>query len=301
MPDRAPRRAVISEAHVALGSELRRARLAAGKTTRDMDGYSSGHISNVENGHVTPSPELVRAYIAIGGDSASIMSCYDDVKQDGVQRARRRRQAQRPVAPVEDEPITPDSPAEVIRGSYRLHSLDVAFQLDARGAVTAITMINKIQALETPVRYILQTAGYGADPRRGVLSFEPGANCEIAKVVEYDSGLLDVTLSLNEPAMPGDSALTEFAFTVRTQTDKRANPYLRFYTHNLQHHHAVRVQFTPGALPKDIWWFRGRSHLDVETAVKHQLAQNEANFYFCEFLNLRDEYFGVAWEWEESA
>ena len=65
MPQSKRERPPLSELHFELGALLAAARTAAGVSTRGL-GYSSGHISNVEHGHVTPSTDLVQAYIHLG-------------------------------------------------------------------------------------------------------------------------------------------------------------------------------------------------------------------------------------------
>src|SRR4051812_44881101 len=57
----------MNDARAALATELKRVREAAGLTTRQVTGFSSGHISSVETGRVLPSERLLRTYAVMGG------------------------------------------------------------------------------------------------------------------------------------------------------------------------------------------------------------------------------------------
>src|SRR5215218_2565202 len=98
-------RVPISQAHAELGQELRRVREAAARTMRDISGYSSGHISNVENGHVMPSLELVDTYVRIGGDRVRIIGAYEAAKRT---TSIRRRDRQNPMGHADPDPVTAD-------------------------------------------------------------------------------------------------------------------------------------------------------------------------------------------------
>lgn len=92
MPSRSlGRRTALAESHVLFGQELRRARQAAGKTMRELTGYTSGHLSTTETDYVTPSRELILAYMEIVGSASTILSRYDAMKQEGERRSRQCR------------------------------------------------------------------------------------------------------------------------------------------------------------------------------------------------------------------
>jgi transcriptional regulator with XRE-family HTH domain len=82
MPKRVSQRPPKSGAHRRLGKELRAIREGAGKRMRDKEAFdvSSGYISEVENGHVTPSEKLLNAYARLGGHYGLLMALLSDAK-----------------------------------------------------------------------------------------------------------------------------------------------------------------------------------------------------------------------------
>ena len=84
-----------SAAHVVLGDYLRTVRDAAGRVQRDMEGYSSSHISAVENGCSMPSPELLSVYVQMGGNYKTIATLYAAARTATNRKKRRQRAMQK--------------------------------------------------------------------------------------------------------------------------------------------------------------------------------------------------------------
>ena len=292
--DQSSRRMPVSEAHLLLGKELRRVRQGAGKTTRDVAGYSSGHISNVENGHVMPSRELVNVYLRFGGDAAKVLRSYEDVRLQGEQRARDRRQREAQDAVK----ITPDSPFEDIRAAYQIIEAEDLYVLNGSGVATTVTSLLRVRATHTDVRYVVGSYGYATDRRTGVISIDADVGCSVARTEEHETGVIDFVLELSREIEPSESDPFTLSFVAHTDTDKSIEPFLRSNTYAPLLRHALRVQFAPPALPTAIWWFRGAHHMETHMNQDRLLKLSPAGFYFRDFYELRDEYWGLAWRWD---
>ena len=96
MPGQSGGRPQRGEARHRLGAELRRIRVAAGKTQRDIHGPTgSGHASNVENGHTQPSWDFIEKYLACGGEAQYLRSLYELARAESdEQRTEQRRGSQ---------------------------------------------------------------------------------------------------------------------------------------------------------------------------------------------------------------
>jgi hypothetical protein len=296
---RSPRREPISEAHVRLGSELRRTREAARQSTRNMRGYSSGHISNVENGHVTPSKELIEAYAQLGGDRRKLLNMYESMIRVMAERKEERRREQRELA--SESAITVDSAHEQILSSYSVMDSMNVFRYDSRGVLAQLTCILRIKAKADVVRYASCAHNYLADSRRGVLSIQPGIGCDIVKTTESESGMVQCTLELDTDLHPEDDSYL-YSYHLLVNSNKRMEPLLRQDYIQHRSRQAWQIQFTEPALPEHIWWFRSAYMSTTTTDAEEDkvFPTDPTGFYFHELFDLENELAGIAWRWRAS-
>ena len=288
----------LSEAHVRLGSLLRAARKSARATTRSVGGYSSGHISNVENGYTAPSSELVDYYITNFGDSRRLRAAYLSMKEGGELR---RRQHRSKVNEVTEQPrvVTADSSKEDVYTTYRLVQREESYRIDARGVIEELTAIITVVPTQASEPLYLTEYTYPTDRQRGVLTVAAGMGCSLIRQNESDRGLLTFVLSLDESAVAADSSRT-FSYKVRVNSAKPMDPTLWYQDLRELSWCGIRVQFTPPKVPRKIWWLRGASAatINLDPNADQLLPLNAAGFYFFNFRDLREEFSGLAWVWE---
>lgn len=289
----------LSDAHVRLGVLMRAARQAAKVTTRSVDGYTSGHISNVENGYVSPSAELVDQYIsAFGGDPARLRAAYSDAKNESELRRRR----QRGKASLNEKPskrITVDSPVSEILACYHADQREDYFRIDERGVVTEMTSITTLTPRSEDVWLFFNNFSYFADKRRGVLTAEGGMGCEVVKIDETDTGLIRIFLNIENAVRYGPNSRT-FTYKVRVKSDEPVTPILWHQETEGASSYSIRVQFTPPYLPEKIWRFRGSStfNAEIEPEADSVFPASSNGMYFWDFHDLRAEYAGLVWRWQ---
>lgn len=288
----------LSDEHRALGVILREARSSAGATTRDVAHYSSGHISNVENGHVTPSHELVQHYIdEFGCDRATALAAYRSMRDAGEARRREQRLARRGDGNGAYR-VTAESTFSEIRACYKVHSSEAIYLFDGRGVLREVTVIRTISAVHPGVSLTAARYSYYSDQRQGVLSIEAGSGCRVERVNETVTGYMAAVLRLDHEISPRDPGRYRLSFKVRVDSDRVARPRLR-YLGQSSTHYAIRVQFTPPFVPARIWWFREPDIFDAAQAPGRDRLLDSANgFYFLDFSNLNKEHAGLAWDWE---
>ncbi|PSK91385.1 hypothetical protein CLV63_120112 [Murinocardiopsis flavida] len=293
-----PSREPLSEEHRFLGTLLRKARLGVGATTRDVAYFSSGHISNVENGHVTPSHELVQHYIdEFDCDRDIALSAYRTMRSASEARRREQRLARRGVVSPPYS-VTAESTYSEIRAGYKVHGSEVLYRFDELGVLEEITVIRTISALHPGVSLFTARYSYYADPHQGVLSIEAGSGCQVERVNETITGYLSAVLRLDRDLSPRDPAPFSLSFKVKVNSDRTARPLLRYYGQSVTRH-AMRAQFTPPMVPVDAWWFREPDVFDADQVPRRdQMMQSRNGFYFLDFDDLRKEHAGLSWHWD---
>lgn len=290
-----------SDLHERLGLELRRIRLNAGKTTREIGSFSTTHVSRVENGLADCSEELIEEYVKLGGDRVRLMSMLDDLRRAVLEKRRRQRQAD--VSEIDEAALnlTADSDFHELRRLYRTEEHDDHYMIGPDKATLRATHIIRLRPLTPTARYFVTMYGSGENNRTGVLSLSPGQGCTVARCDETSRGALHFVLDFKPENSGPTEALREFTFSIAFQDDAPmlVRPMLRNSTRSGIRRVVKRVQFTEPALPKRIWWFRAVELLETEAEPEpNQLLElNPSNFYFCEFTDLVDEYVGLAWEW----
>jgi hypothetical protein len=295
-------RAPISDAHAKLGEELRRARIAAGKTTRNIPGFSSGHISNVENGYAKPSRELVDMYIGFGGSRRRLLGALEEVTRVVEAKRAAARRARHGSDLEETQPaITEQSSPLDIRATYAVDTWERFMVLDNRGVMSEISNIVTVRAVRPGAHLFVGSTSYDADKRPGVETIEPGFGCEIAQLKESDLGYVEFVLRFGRTLQPTDKESFTFSYIIRVHSDNKMAPFFQVGSRTRVGNHLLRVKFSPPALPEKIWWFRCANYIEVEQdpAPEQILNYSSNHLYFRDFQDVEGEYVGLSWYWKD--
>ncbi|MEU9242842.1 helix-turn-helix transcriptional regulator [Streptomyces sp. NPDC048385] len=283
-----------------IGGLLRAAREAAGVTTRQVrkvDGvgcYSSTQISQAETGKVKMSWALVEAYIhQFGCDRQALKSAYEQAK------GKKDRDAADLAVQLLGSEVTADSSSDEIGSAYRVEECEQYYHLDERGVIVEVNTICTV----TPVR---DTEFFGVwyqyfSGKRGEIDVRAGMGCSVAQVREVGDAMNQFVLKLDRPLRVQDKEPRSISYRVLVTSDTPSKPLIRFeYQRDHVTRHAIRVQFTPPALPKEIWWGRGVStyQLEADPEPAREFSLNGDAFYFRDYRNIAPgERFGIAWRW----
>jgi hypothetical protein len=289
----------ISEEHLHLGQQLRQYRRRAGATTRGVQGYTTGHISNVENGHVTPSRELVELYIQrFDADRGRVLDAFARMRAGTEQRRRDKRLVDRP--PVEAVPvITEDSDFAEIRSGYQIREYEAYYSLDQAGVIRKVHAIRKIRANYPGISLSSARFNYPADSRAGVVSIQAGHGCTLARSESTNTGYTSAVLRLSREINPADEHAHWMSFITTVDSDVIALPVISYYARSMVTRYSIRLFFAESFQPQRIWRFRGmdRAVADARPRENQMLGYNPAGFYHWDFHNLHAEYVGIAWSW----
>ncbi|WP_017540275.1 helix-turn-helix domain-containing protein [Nocardiopsis halophila] len=281
-----------------LGDLLRAARNAAGATTRQVEGFSSGHVSNVENGRVMPSRKFVLLYVnRFGCDRRRVMVAYRRAVDAG--RARRERRFHWETSEAEQDPVTKDSPIDHIRDTYRTEEVETTYRVGAQGQIEEVVTIRSISAAVPGVSLVVARFAYPTDPNQGVLSMRAGSGCSKVRTEESPTGAVTSVFSLDRELDPGDDPYV-MSFRVKSATHVPAKPKVRYYASTRTHRCSVRVQFSEMRSPLAVWWFRAKTVVEVEyeSPTEERFIDGDGGgLYFRDFFDLDDEYCGIAWRW----
>lgn len=97
----------IGPAHQQLGSRLRWLRTNAGRSLRDLEVCSPGHLSQVENGALTPSSDLVSVLVQVlGGSQEKFSELLNQavIEARSLNAKKRRNRRDLPLNPPDDPP-----------------------------------------------------------------------------------------------------------------------------------------------------------------------------------------------------
>jgi hypothetical protein len=285
-----------SDARARLGYLLRATRQKAGKTMREV-GYSSGHISNVENGRVVPSPDLIDVYIEMGGDSGRLHAALSEVKEESEARKRNHRGK----APAKDDsrrPITLESPVDEIASSYRTDYVEHFYRFNEHGIINEFTAIVTVTPLQGDAIYYTFYQDYYADQRPGVLHVEAGMGCKVAKIEQGAGSLIVPYLNYSEGVKGGENSVT-FSYKVSVESDVRTMPLLKWTATRDCGRYSIRAQFAPSCPPKNLRHFRGMRSNEYKFPPRSEqfLPGSSNGFYFCDFYVMQHENCGLAWDW----
>lgn len=289
----------MSEEHLRLGQMLRDHRQGANVTTREVQGYTTGHISNVENGHVTPSRELVELYIQrFDGDRGRLLDAFARMKAGTEQRRRDKRLAGKPA--METVPvITEESDFADIRAGYQIREYEAFYRVDESGVIREMHAIRKIRANYPGISLSSARFNYPADSRAGVVTIHAGHGCTLARSESTNTGYTSAVLRLTRELNPADEHAHWMSFSITVDSEVIALPVISYYARSLVTRYSIRMFFAESFQPRRIWRFRGmdRAVADARPRDHQLLGYNSAGFYHWDFHNLNAEYVGLAWSW----
>lgn len=293
------------EARRRLGDELRQVRLAVRASTRQVPGWTTGHISSVETGRTQPSLDLIKTYVrAFGGDEVTLHALFDAAVAETAEN-NRFRNAQRPGHYPTSEPDEASglpSPS-TIRRSCVVETDDTTYSFNSKGIVEEVRVAHTIRARPPQVRFFYASHDYMADPRRGVLAVEAGSGCQLEKVEESGNGSIRIYLSLSKVVDPEDREPHAFSYRVLVSSSVRTLPMLcRQPGSATVVHYTVRAQFRPPALPTEIWWFASETYAEAGSSQsdEHVFERDTTGYYFKDFYKLVNGWnYGLCWQWPE--
>ncbi|KAA1415357.1 helix-turn-helix domain-containing protein [Nocardioides humilatus] len=274
-------------ARVLLGTELRAIRIAAGKTTRQIAGYSSGHISNVEAGKVTPSERLILAYSSLGGSHAQLIGL--------LRQAHSSRTLAPVVADALEDPLTDP---HVLRRGYVIEMIeDIHYYGERHQPLRNVHRVSlrftSPRARFFPFRHVVDE-----DLRKGVSHVQPSTGCEIAHLEEADDGVIYCVLAAQPDALD-ELGRTTISWVIDINTDAVGHPRVDAGSSGRIPLATKRVQFHADAPPSNLWWYRETdpSAASLSAARRNKIPPNTANLATREFINIDREWWGIAWTW----
>lgn len=292
----------ISEAHARLGQAMKRTRHAQGLSTRQIPGFVTGHISNVENGYTPPSPELVEKYIELGGNGVELRSLYKQMLAASEAAGRLRRQR---ATPAPSETLAPQSVEEVgsheeVQRHYVTDTDQVTYIFNGDGVIEDVQHSIALRALTPNVRLYYAGHSYAADRRPGVLSAEAGTGATLVATPESSTGALQSYFLLDRSLSPADPEPYMLSFRIHVKSRVRARPSLTFHNGTGGVHRVIlHALFGRPALPQRIWWFAAPDVIDAERGQPdREFAVNSDGHYFKDFDNLVPSWcYGFTWIW----
>lgn len=273
-----------------LGAALRAAREAAGCTTRQIPGYSSAHISQVENGRVMPSEVLVRRYIAFGGEAGRLLGLFDRAK---AVRARSDDPA------VRGELADAASDPYLLRRGYTLERVRDVHHFDADRRLTHISHSALLHLVYPESRYFPIRYSYDDDPRPGVASLTSSHGSRVALVDEDAVGTLYAVIDFSDAPRDPTGAV-EVCWTISIQSAEVSRPTVVAGTSARLPAATIAVEFGSGQVPGDIRAFRGfdaRAALGTPLANADSPVASGARRREQYFRDLEKEWWGLAWTW----
>lgn len=294
----------ISAAHLRLGQALRAARLAAGLSTRritrahpDFEYFSSGHISLVEHGRNTPSPELVDAYASFAPDRATIVALYEQMLAEAQELSRQKRGAARH---VKQPPTRLDEVAgrRDVQDHYIVESNEAHYVFGTSGELERVDCVVLLRATRPDVTMYYAGHSYAADPRTGVLSTKALSGGSLAGTRESASGALQSYFELDRRLAPSDAEAHRLTFRVTVNSHIRCNPRLRYHAASGNQRMILHASFASTATPADLWRFGVQDVIDAEYAENGNLLSATCGTYAYQFEPLVPGWcYGFAWSW----
>jgi hypothetical protein len=298
----------ISDAHARLGRALRATRTGAGISTRrvpkDPGGqrhYSSGHISLVESGTTTPSPELLDAYLAMpGGDTPELRRLFDQM-QEAVRAAGRRRRQPGGDAPGARPPhdMTEVGSRHDVQQHYVVVSTEADYRFGPTGAIRDVLCTVTLRARNRGVRLYYTGFSYPTDQRPGVLRIEPRSGAGTAAFQESPSGAVGGYFQLDRAISPDDLEPYTLVFAVVVDSERRAAPRLRYFATGGCDQLILRAGFEAPAEPEPVWWFAVPDIIDAEHPAPGQVVpRTPTGRHERRFDRLVPGWcYGFAWTW----
>jgi hypothetical protein len=281
----------MNDTRAALAAELKRVREAAGLTTRQVTGFSSGHISSVETGRVLPSERLLRTYAMMGGRYPHLASLLAAARKPNSTPSGRDDALAAQLA----DPLTDPY---VLRGGYFLESIDDSFYIGPNREPLRNVHRAAIRPLHPSARFFPFRHSYEQDPRPGVCTITPAAGCTVAHLEESDNGTIYAVLEF-DPGHADELGRCTLSWIITLMTDVPVQTRMESGTRSRVPQAIQRIQFTEPALPAKIWRYRG---FDAQVAGMNptpdqRLQLNSAHLYVHELFNAHEEWWGLAWAW----
>jgi len=246
----------LTNAHAKLGEELRALRHNAGRTLRDLDRYTPGHLSNVENGYVTASKELVGYYARqLNGNHAKLQALYEAVLVASDRRRSAMRNRQAATYLVGDQ-FDRHSAAD-IRQRYYIDLSEITYLYNGRG-LHQVKQRCLVRAREDAVDVVHFAHFYRPDPRPGVFTLESTENCIPQVLTESRRGAVELLLRPDPPLVRGQDPV-ELAYSLTVDSDRPADPMLAYEVGARHGHLTVRAMFSHASAPAEIWYFEERN------------------------------------------
>jgi len=292
-----------SELHEQLGNELRLLREARGLTQRRLAQLvglnSGGHVSNIEGGHEAPSQESLAKWVQVcGGQIGPLYMMLQQIHEAVETKKQAQRAANKPAPLVTAQDFyEPPDPGAL----YYIVTSDMRFTLDERGFGKESRVALSIRAKVPGVDRFFTAWGYNGSTERGVVRPTSGFGCSVGEFSETDEGVIQGYFKLDRILDPSDPQPYEFSFRMVFNPTTRAVPPSTAQFRSDTQRHSVAIQFTPPALPVEVWWF------DVATAVEVELdpppervfPDDPGGYYYKEFVRPRvGRLYGIDYRWE---
>lgn len=294
----------ILEARTRLGQALRRVRERAGLSTRQVPKaepgkfYSSTQISQVESAKAVPSPELIDAYVAFGGDAPHLRALYQQAAAAANAAARRRR------AGAAAETLPPRDAKQVVdrhevQEHYVIVSAEAHYRFSPVGSIVEVDCVARLRAKAPGVRLAYGGFTYVVEQRTGVLSVEPVSGATVADLRESDTGAMGFYWELDQDLHPSDPEPHTVAYRVFVDSTIRSLPRLRFFADVGTERLTVSAEFPREVEPAALWWFAAVDPIDAEYRVHgRELTVDETGRYRRTFDDLVPYWtYGLAWRW----
>lgn len=304
MPDRFnPRgRPQPGSARVRLGAELKRIRIAAGRSQRDVHGpKGSGHASNVENGHTQPSWDFIEKYLIYGGDPRHLRSLYElsrTESEDHKTEQRRESQPRSFALPAAPQRLEGQSHQD-IRRHYTIETREERYFFNDNGSVTRLRCLCTIRANSPNTVLFCSVHSYDADQRPGVLQVEAEQGCTLERVDNHPTGSIRAYFRLDRPIQPGDVETCHSSFTVLVDTPLRARPVLLSHPGPGTKRFTLDAQFSQQLRPRHLWWFAAENELSaIIPGDGYEFPHRPDGHYRRSFEVLVPGWcYGFAWQW----
>lgn len=295
----------VSPAHYRLGQALRAARLEAKVSTRrvvrahpEYEYFSSGHISLVEHGRTTPSPELIDSYAEFATDRAALLALYEQMLAASRDLGRQKRGASRHAA-------DPPKRLENVQGRsdvqehYIVESNESQYDFGAAGELLQVNCSVLLRAKRPGVTMYYAGHSYAADQRQGVLSVEALSGGILMGTRESASGALQSYFKLDRVLSPSDDEAHRITFRLRVDSPARCSPRLRYHAAAGNQRMILQASFASPMLPRHIWHFGAPDLIDAEYAENDStLIASPDGVYSHRFEPLIPGWcYGVAWLW----
>jgi hypothetical protein len=262
--------------------------------------YSSAHISLAEAGKAAASPELIAAYVRIGGDAAELRSLHQLAEAATRAAGRQRRQGGGPdpdsVRPPQEAKSVVDY--EEVRAHYVVVAQEIHYRFNPAGAIADSRCVIRLRAKAPGVRLYYQGFTYPTDQRRGVLTVEPLAGLTVDDVRESDTGMIATYFKLDRDLGPDEADPYTVAYRIRVDSPVRATPRLRYFAAPGIERLVLKAEFPPEADPAVIWWFGARDIVEAEHRVPGRELQPSPSGYERTFDDFVPSWcYGFAWNW----